>query len=267
MGGLARRYGRDYRDDEGAIGEGPDCFADLIAHWLDVAADGLMPTRSRGSGRRTHSSSTYPACQAVKAAASRAGRPATAICAACARASCSSAEARPHGGAGRRGGARRARPRALRDRPGFSNASIEAFAADLDEVRDPPAGGARRRRGPRAPRARSGSASPRPLFIADDGARHGVWGSRAHVAPTTTPAAGRGRRTASNEEPLDRSEAIERFGRCATRELEVLTEQPRPVLEAELWELARDWQLKPVPRPHRHALGAAVTGPARRAVK
>jgi hypothetical protein len=41
-------------------------------------------------------------------------------------------------------------------------------------------------------------------------------------------------------------EAVERFGRCATRELEELTGKPRPVLEAELWSLARDWKLKPV---------------------
>ncbi len=44
-------------------------------------------------------------------------------------------------------------------------------------------------------------------------------------------------------EPLD---AIERFGRCATRELEELTGQPRPVLEAELWGLVRDWKLRPL---------------------
>jgi protein-disulfide isomerase-like protein with CxxC motif len=47
MGGLARRYGRDYRDEEGRIGHGPDCFADLISHWLHVAADGLMPLDPR----------------------------------------------------------------------------------------------------------------------------------------------------------------------------------------------------------------------------
>ncbi len=41
-------------------------------------------------------------------------------------------------------------------------------------------------------------------------------------------------------------EAIRRFGRCATRELEVLGDRARPVVEAELWTLARDWKLKPV---------------------
>jgi len=42
-------------------------------------------------------------------------------------------------------------------------------------------------------------------------------------------------------------DAIRRFGRCATKELEVLSGKPRPVIEAELWGLTRDWRLKPVP--------------------
>jgi hypothetical protein len=49
-----------------------------------------------------------------------------------------------------------------------------------------------------------------------------------------------------NEGALDSLDAITHFGRCATRELEVLAEKPQPVLEAELWALARDWKLKPV---------------------
>ncbi len=49
-----------------------------------------------------------------------------------------------------------------------------------------------------------------------------------------------------NEGELHPVEAIRRFGRCATRELEVLGDRARPVVEAELWTLARDWKLKPV---------------------
>ena len=49
-----------------------------------------------------------------------------------------------------------------------------------------------------------------------------------------------------NEGSLEPLDAIRRFGRCATRELEVLAARPRPVVEAELWALARDWELKPV---------------------
>jgi hypothetical protein len=39
---------------------------------------------------------------------------------------------------------------------------------------------------------------------------------------------------------------VERFGRCATREVEELTGRPRPLVEAELWEAAREWRLRPV---------------------
>jgi hypothetical protein len=47
-------------------------------------------------------------------------------------------------------------------------------------------------------------------------------------------------------EPL---EALDRFGRCATRELEELTGKPPPVLGAELWTLAREWKLQAVAVP------------------
>ncbi len=50
---------------------------------------------------------------------------------------------------------------------------------------------------------------------------------------------------AAHERPPEPLEAIERFGRLATRELEELTQRPRPVLEAELWGLAKEWRLKP----------------------
>ena len=39
---------------------------------------------------------------------------------------------------------------------------------------------------------------------------------------------------------------MERFGRAATREVEALTGRPRPIVEAELWSLAREWRLRPV---------------------
>src|SRR6266496_3790839 len=68
MGGLARQYGPDYRDEEGGIGSGPDCFADLMAHWLDVGAETGMPIDAR-LWSRNPIATTYPACQAVKAAA------------------------------------------------------------------------------------------------------------------------------------------------------------------------------------------------------
>lgn len=244
MGGLARRYGSDYRDQEGGIGSGPDCFADLISHWLKVAAEGGMPSDPR-IWTESPLTSTYPVCQAVKAA-SEAGWEAgyrylrqvregimferrkldhlAALIAA-------------------------AGPAHL-DRQRFevdvrSHAITEAFGADLDEVRDPPpaareAGAVRRTEG------RERISFPSAVLVAEDGARHGVWGvARSHPAMRDAALAAGARQV--NEGALEPMEALRRFGRCATRELEVLCERPGPVVEAELWTLARDWKLKAVP--------------------
>lgn len=243
MGGLARRYGREYRDEEGRIGQGPDCYADLISHWLGVAADGLMPTDPR-IWTENPLTSTYPACQAVKAASEQGWE------------------------AGYRY-LRRVRegimferlkldhPEALKAEAGpakldrerfeidlFSEAITEAFGADLEEVRNPPdaareAGAVRRTEG------KERVSFPTAMFIAGDGSRDGVWGdARSHPALRDAALAAGARQV--NEGALEPQAAIRRFGRCATRELEVLAEKPLPVLEAELWEMARDWKLKPV---------------------
>jgi hypothetical protein len=85
---------------------------------------------------------------------------------------------------------------------------------------------------------------PSALFVADDGSRHGVWGWQPYdVYREAAIAAG----AAAGQDRAEPLEAVGRFGRCATRELEELSGKPRPVLEAELWALARDWQLRAVP--------------------
>jgi hypothetical protein len=68
-----------------------------------------------------------------------------------------------------------------------------------------------------------------------------VWGRKPYEAYRQAAEAVGAEVTAGRPQAL---EAVERFGRCATRELEELTGTPRPVLEAELWSLARDWKLK-----------------------
>src|SRR5215204_1689426 len=67
MGGLARSYGTGYRDSESGVGSGPDCFGDLMAEWLETAAGSGMPIDAR-IWSQNPIASTYPACQAVKAA-------------------------------------------------------------------------------------------------------------------------------------------------------------------------------------------------------
>jgi len=48
MGGLARQFGSEHRDDDGcSIGSGPDCFADLLSHWPNVAGRTGMPCDPR----------------------------------------------------------------------------------------------------------------------------------------------------------------------------------------------------------------------------
>jgi predicted DsbA family dithiol-disulfide isomerase len=243
MGGLARSYGRDYRDEEGRIGEGPDCFADLISHWLDTAAASEMPMDPR-IWTEAPLSSTYPACQAVKAACEQGWEAGYRYLRQVREGIMFERRKLDHPEAllAAAGPARLDRRRFEIDL--FSEAITEAFAVDLDEVRDVPpeareAGAVRRTEG------KERIAFPSALFIGEDGSRHGAWGTaRSHPALREAALAAGARQV--NEGELAPLEAIRRFGRCATRELEVLCERARPVVEAELWALARDWKLKPV---------------------
>jgi putative protein-disulfide isomerase len=244
MGGLARSYGRDYRDEEGGIGQGPDCFADLISHWLDVTAASEMPMDPR-IWTEAPLSSTYPACQAVKAACEQGWEAGYRYLRQLREGVMFERRKLDHPEAllATAGTARLDRRRFEIDL--FSEAITEAFAADLDEVRDVPpeareAGAVRRTEG------KERIAFPSALFIGEDGSRHGAWGTaRSHPALREAALAAGARQV--NERELAPLEAIRRFRRCATRELEVLCERARPVVEAELWALARDGKLKPVP--------------------
>jgi predicted DsbA family dithiol-disulfide isomerase len=243
MGGLARLYGDEYRDSEGSIGSGLGCFGDLMSHWLDVAQITGMPCDPR-IWTENPISSTYPVCMAVKAASEQ-GAAATYSYLRRVReglmverrkldhADSLIAEAGPAG----------------LDIDRFridlgSHAITEAFAADLDEVRNVPAearvaGLARRTEG------KERIAFPSAVFVAGDGSRRGVWGPSSYEAyAEAATAAGAVRVT---EEPLEPVAAIERFGRAATPELVELSGRPGPVVEAELWELAKEWKLRAVP--------------------
>jgi putative protein-disulfide isomerase len=241
MGGLARQYGPDYRDQEAGIGSGADCFADLMRHWLDVAAESGMPTDAR-IWSENPISSTYPACQAVKAAAEQGSEAAYRYLRRLQEGLMTERKKLDHlealiGEAG---------PSGLdvgRFRIDLSSHAItEAFAANLDQVRDPP----QEARAADKVKQTEGSdrlSFPSAVFSGDRGSQHGVWGWQPYEAYREAAlAAGAAVVEERRPEPL---EAVERFGRCATRELEELTGKPRPVLEAELWALARDWKLKP----------------------
>jgi putative protein-disulfide isomerase len=243
MGGLARRYDSEYRDPDAGIGPGGDVFADLTAHWLDATARSGMPCDPR-LWTLNPISSTYPACQAVTAAAEQGDVAAYRYLRRlregllCERRKLDHVEAL----VGEAGAAGLDPERFRVDLT--SNAITEALGADLEEARAlaeeaRPDGGARE--GEMGERV----SLPSIVFSGDEGQRHAVWGVASYEAYRQAAMAAGAQPVI--ERPAEVREAIERFGRCATREIEELTQRPRPVVEAELWSLARDWRLKSIP--------------------
>lgn len=243
MGGLARHYGDEYRDEVAGITGRESCFEGLMAHWLDVAAETGMPFDAR-LWHRSPIMSTYPACQAVEAAAEQGVDAAYAYLRRLREGLMCGAKKLDHlealvGEAG---------PAGL-DVDRFridiaSNAITEAFASDLDEVRDPPdeareAGQVKRTEG------HERLSFPSAVFASEKGVRHGVWGWSPYEAYRDAALAAGAE--VAEQRATEVVEAVERFGRVATQEVEFLTGKPGPVVRAELWEAARDWRLRPIP--------------------
>jgi predicted DsbA family dithiol-disulfide isomerase len=242
MGGLARRYGAGYRDEEGQIGSGGDCFANLMAHWLDVSAHTGMPCDPR-IWTEAPLASTYPVCQAVKAAAEQ-GRDAACRYLRRVREGVMVERRKLDHAAALVGEAAGAGLDVERFRIDLSSDAItEAFAADLAEVRRVP-DAARRAGKVRRTEGRERTSFPSAVFIGEDGSSHGVWGWQPYEAYRKAAIAAGAQPERSREpEPL---EALEHFGRATTLELEVLSGVPRPVLLAELWSAAKDWRVRPI---------------------
>jgi predicted DsbA family dithiol-disulfide isomerase len=237
MGGLGRSY-------ESAN------LLQIVSQWLIDAAAGRMPNDPR-IWTENPLDSTYPACQAVKAAEEQGWEASYRYLRRLRegimfeRRKLDNAEVLKE----------EAGPAGL-DRKRFeidlySEAITEAFAADLDEVRSPPQEARDAGAIHRSSKGRERISFPSALFIGGDGSRHGAWGNDSVDAEKMRAAALAAGAKQVNEGALEPLDAVRRFGRCATRELEVLADRPRPVIEAELWSLARDWKLKPV---------AALTG-------
>jgi predicted DsbA family dithiol-disulfide isomerase len=233
MGGLGRSY-------ESAN------LLQIVSQWLIDAAAGGMPNDPR-IWTENPLDSTYPACQAVKAAEEQGWEASYRYLRRLRegimfeRRKLDNAEVLKE----------EAGPAGL-DRKRFeidlySEAITEAFAADLDEVRSPPQEARDAGAIHRSSKGRERISFPSALFIGGDGSRHGAWGNDSVDAEKMRRAALAAGAKQVNEGTLEPLDAVRRFGRCATRELEVLADRPRPVIEAELWSLARDWKLKPVP--------------------
>ena len=258
MGGLARRFGSEYRDDDGSIGSGPDCFADLMAHWLNVAGQTGMPCDPR-LWTASPIAGTYPACIAAEAAGEQgweAGyrylrrlreglmyerrqldNPAALL-----------AEASPAGLDVERFEA------AL-----VSDAALTAFEAHVEEAREIPAE-AREAGKLSHTEGRERLSFPSAVFIGETGERHGVWGFQPPEAYRAAALAAGA--TQTNYGPFASLDAISRFGSIATREAEVLAESPGPATHAELWRLAAEGRLR-ASRALTGTIWEAAEGPAR----
>jgi putative protein-disulfide isomerase len=219
MGGLAR----DYTQDTGS-------YRALLSEWLDVAAEGGMPLDPR-LWTEGPIASTYPACMAVKAAAEQAPDGGYAYLRAlreglfCFRRKLDTTEALVEE-------ARRVRLDVERFRIDLgSHAIVEAFGADLDLTRA-------------VPEDVEGDRLPFPTMVFEgDGSRHAVYGVRPYEEYRAAAEAAGANATGEPPGVLD---AVKRFGRMATREVEEVCGLPSPVAGAQLWQLAAEWKLRPV---------------------
>lgn len=246
MGGLARDYSQGYVEHTAAAG----IYAWLLEHWLDVAEASRMPIDPR-LWSEAPISSTYPACMAVKAAAEQPRPAGTAPEAdptyrylravreglSCFRRKLDATEALVEE-------ARAAGLDVQRFRSSLaSHAIVEAFGADLEEARDPPpeagaigqvehaAGGER-------------VTFPTATFAGADGSVQRVFGYRPYEEYRAAAEAAGARLVADG--PPGVTEALGRFGRMATREVELVCELSGPRAAAELWRLATEWRVRPL---------------------
>jgi putative protein-disulfide isomerase len=235
MGGLSR-------DFTSTPDGGDKAYRWLVTHWLDVAEEGGMPIDPRlwSEGPIT---SSYPACMAVKAAAEQSNDGGYAYLRAlregllCFRRKLDNTEALVEE-------ARTAGLDVKRFRVDLaSHATVEAFGADLEAARAIPED-ARERHGT----ARTGGPErvtfPTMAFHSDDGAVHRVYGIRPYEEYRAAARAA-GAESLGADAPTI-IEAINRFGRMATKEVETVCHLPGPRAHAELWLLATEWKVKPV---------------------
>ena len=209
MGGLAREYTNTQK---------------LVVEWLDASDEGGMPLDPR-LWTEGPIASTYPACMAVKAAAEQAADGGYAYLRAlreglfCFRRKLDTTEALVEEARGVKLNVERFRIDL------GSHAIVEAFGNDLELTRA------------------DEIALPTVVFEGEDGARHAVGGFQPYEEyRAAAEAAG----AASNEDRPGVFEAVKRFGRMATREVEEVCGLPTPVAGAQLWQLATEWKLRPV---------------------
>jgi hypothetical protein len=214
MGGLAREF------------EDPDR---IVMRWLEDSAGSEMPLDPRiWDGHSPRSS--YPACIAFRAAAEQGRKAAERYLRAlregfmCHRRKLDGPQALVE--EARRAGLDIGRFRIDLE----SNATLEAFGADLEETRA------------------LGDADPLPFLrlLPDDGGsgrRVSGGGEYEHWRAAAIAAGGEPR----PEPPPDVAGALRRFGRMATAEIAAVCDLPGPRAGAEAWRLASEWRVTRVP--------------------
>jgi putative protein-disulfide isomerase len=236
MGGLHRSLSSNLPREAAAR-------AGLPEEWLRVSAETQAPLDPL-MWADSPISSTYPACMAVKAAAEQADdggyrylrRLRESLM--CDRRKLDQAEALIE--EGRAAGLDIERFRIdLR-----SNAITESFAHDLERTAKLP----ERIDGPVANASLGEGGAPLPALVltGEDGRERVLAGwqppDAVHAAALACGA------TPQEAPPLSVEDAIRRFGRVTTREVEVLCGLPGPRASAALWRLAEEWRLRPLRR-------------------
>ncbi len=243
MGGLARHFGSTYRDSEGGIGNGPDCYADLMSHWLNVAGRTGMPCDPR-LWTEAPISSTFPACVAVEAAAEQGWEAAYRYLRRVREGLMCFRRALDRSGP-------------LVDEAGPASLDVARFEATLDSdgpTRAFEAHMAEARQVPEEAREMGKTSVtegherlsfPSAIFTGDEGVPHGVWGFQPAAAYRHAALAAGASQV--NDGPLPVLDACARFGRLAIPEIEALAETEPMETRAHLWRLAEAGELHPVP--------------------
>jgi putative protein-disulfide isomerase len=242
MGGLAREFGPSEGQRE-SLAPAPAGTERLLVEWLETAAAAGMPCDPL-LWRDGPLSSSYPACLSVKAAAEQGTAAAGAYLRTvreglfCFRRKLDTTEALVEE-------ARRAGLDVERFRIDLrSHAIVEAFGADLEEVRAVPEAarveGALERSG-----AHDRLPFPTLVFVAADGGRHAVYGRRPYEEVHAAALAAGAEPLA--EAPPDPLGALRRFGRLATPEVAAACELAEPPTAAELWRLHVGWKVTRTP--------------------
>ncbi|HEX8743805.1 MAG TPA: DsbA family protein [Thermoleophilaceae bacterium] len=215
----------------------------LALHWLGVADRSGMPIDPL-LWKESPIASTYPACMSVKAAAEQGEPAATRYLRVlreglmCLRRKLDTTEAFVEA-------AREAGLDVERFRVDLgSHAIVEAFGNDLEEARDVPE---EARAAGQVADAEGGErvSIPCAVFVGEGGERR-WWFGPSSYDELRDAALAAGAEAAGGEGPgvLD---ALRRFGRMATLEVQEVCGLPGPRAHAELWRLASEWQVRPVP--------------------